>query len=212
MAITDPAAIKYANRQFRVAADKLARCKYRSEELGAAWTAIQGTNDERFFLLKAQIQKVANLLSNTWRLCFWADRLWQASSLHLLFPNDAGEILFDNADATGPDPNRPEINGQDLRRLKNRMEEFVNWLSRGTDLDLQFANDATATEPLTYGFFDDVARMTSDGAKEPTTGWGREVAVDRCGELVTEYETTNPGKFNHILRVAVNALPVDLEE
>lgn len=209
MAITDPAAIKYANEQFRPAADKIARCKYRSEELSAAWAALQGTNDDRFAQLQLQIQRVANLVTNTWRFVFWADRLWQSGSLHLLFPNDPLEELHDNADATGPDPNRPTVTGEDLRRLKNRMEEFANWLARGTDLDLQFDNDALATEPLTYGFFDDFARMAEDGAKAQTTGWGREVAVDRCGELVTEYETTNPGKFNHILRAAVNATPLE---
>ena len=204
MAITDPAAIKFSNEQFRPAADRLARCYYRSVELSEAWAALTGTNDEKFALLLPDIQRVATLMTNTFRFVWWADRLWQSGSMVALFPNDPAELVFDNEDGTAQDPNRPPLTGEDLRRVKNHMEAFGNWLSRGTDLDKQFETDGAATLPVTHTYFDDAARMANDGAKVPVTNWGRLVAVERCGDLVLEFGTTTPSRLTHILRAAVN--------
>lgn len=204
MAITDPAAIKFCNEYFRPASDKLAQCFYFSHQLRDSWNGLSGTNDERMALLLPFIRRVADKVTNTLRFIWWSDRIWQSSSMAALIPSDVAQVVFDNAKATAPDPSRPTITGQDCRRLKNRMEEFTNWLSRGTDLNQQWVNDATATLPITYAWFDDFARLAHDSSRVPTTAQGRAVAVDRCGAIVTQWETTAPTDFSHILRVSVN--------
>lgn len=204
MAIIDPAAIRFSNERIRPAADRLARCYYRGKALADSWSSLNGDNNAKFAVLKPTIESVATLITNTFRFCWWADRIWQSGSLVSLFPNDPLEIIWDNFDNTGPDLNRGEINSQDIRRLKNRMEEFTNWLSRGTDLDKHWVNDSSVILPIIYNYFDDVARMAEEGAKEPVTNWGRIVAVERCPDIVTEYETNSPNSLTHILRCAVN--------
>ena len=158
MTITDPAAIKYANESFRPAADKLARTYYQLVQLNDQWNALNGTNDEIFALLKPEIMRVANIVSQTFKFVFFANKVYDALSLAPLFPNDVGELLQD-ADST-----RPPVTGQDLSRLKNRMEEFQHWLDAA-----QFVNDSGVTLPIDFAFFNDILRLTDEGSKDPTT-------------------------------------------
>lgn len=203
MAITDQAAVKFSNEQFRVIADRLARCYYLGKQLSQHWAALAGTNDEKYAILRDEIVVVSNLAIRTFKLCWWADRIWQSGTLVSLFPNDAAEILFDNQSGSGPDTTRGEVTGQDLRRLKNCMEQFSNWMSRGTDAAKGWTTDALAVLPITYDYFDDVARLAEDNSKAPTSAHARIVAVDRCGDIVTRYETDSPSSLTHILKVAV---------
>lgn len=204
MAITNPAAIRYCNEHIRPMADRLARCFYRCHELRDAWVATPGTNDEKMALLLPQIRRVSDLVANTMRFVWWADRVWQFGSIAALIPNDAAEIVFDNSNATGPDTSRSVMTGQGVRRLKNRAEEFNNWLQRGTDVDAHFLTDLLATLPTTYGILDDFGRLAPESSAVPTTAWGRKIAVERCGSLVTQWEVTVPANLTHILAVAVN--------
>lgn len=205
MAITDPAAIKFANERLRPAADRLARVRYRAEILKDSWTPAGADNDARFAFLRDDIERFCNLVTNTFRFIWWADRLWEAQSLHLVYPNDQpDEVLYDGPGGTGPDPNRTTVTVQDLRRLKNRMEEFSNWVTRGTDVDPHWNNDGTATAPATYLYFNAFAKLTGAGGKDVTTGNGRAIAVDRTQQIINEYTIDNAAKFGHILTVGVN--------
>lgn len=205
MSITDPTAIKFCNDHMRHTAGRMARCKYRGKQLSEKWDSLGGDNDSKFAVLKGEIEKVATLITRTYRLAWWMDRLWQSAGMFGLIPNDAEEIVFDNAEGTGPDLDRGEINGQDVTRVKRRAEEFINHLSRGTDIDKHWLADNIVIAEVTNDYFDHLARMSQDGSESPTTAWGRVAAVDRCGDIVTEYEVINPNKFDHILKVS--ALP-----
>lgn len=206
MAITDPAAIKFSNEWFRTSADRLARCFYLCQELKNRWTNTPGTNDEKFALLLPHIKKVATRLANTYFHIFKATRIYDSASLNSLFPNDANEVVYDNVAGDGPDPNRPTVTGQSLMRLKRRMEEFNNWLARGTDLDKHFVTDSSATLSITYAYLNDIMRLVSDGSKTPTTAWGRQVAEFRTNDLITEWTVTNPNYIGHILACSVNSI------
>ena len=195
--ITDPVAIQYSRESLRPAADKIARSYYRLAQLNDQWNATTGTNDEVFALLQPEIVRVATLVANTWMFVWKANRLWDALSINALIPNDSAELLFDNDDATAPSPSLPVVSGQDLRRLKNRMEEFQHWLDAA-----QFVNDGGVTLPIDYANLNDVLRMTEDGSKTPTTAWGRQVAVIHAEEIRTEYEVTNTAYLSQILRAS----------
>jgi len=204
MAITDSAAIKFCNEQIRPSADRLARSYYRSKELSELWNALTGTNDERFALLADQIEKVANLIRWTRNSIFNADRIWNSNNLQALIPNDAAEEVWDNLDNTGQDTNRPPLTGQDVRRVKFRMEEYTNHWERGTDVDKHWVLDTNATLPIIYDYLEDAWRLTTESAKVPTGFQAMKFASERCGDIVTEYETTNPAKLTHILIASVN--------
>jgi len=195
MAITDQAAIKFSNDHFRTIADKIARSYYRLAQLNDQWGAITGDNDTKFGLLEAEIREVATLVARTFFACFRANKIYDALSLNAVIPNDNLEVLHDGVD--GPDLNRPTVTGQDLRRLKNRMEEFQHWLDAA-----QFVNDSGVTNPIDHVILTDFLRLTDDGAKTPTTNWGRQVAVVQAEVLRLEYEVTNTSYLTHILTVS----------
>lgn len=203
MAITDPAAVAFSNEQFRQIADRLGRCYYLGKQLRQQWLALTGTNDEKVTILFDDIIRVGTLYTRTFKRCWNADHVWNAESVHLLFPNDVNEVLFDNLTGDNYDTTRGQVNGQDLRRLKNRMEEFSNWLSRGTDLDKAWTTDALAVLPITYDYYRTCVRVSEDRVGTPSTNDCRIFVVDRCGELLTQYETNTPASLNNILKVAV---------
>ncbi len=204
MAITDPAAIKFSNEQFRPAADRLARCYYRSKELLDAWAALTGTNDEKFALLAGKVERVGTLLKNTRRFIFNSDRIWNSGNVVNLFPNDAAEEIHDDPDGGQQDPNRPPLTGQDVRRLKWRMEEFVNWLDRGTDVDPHFETDTNALLPITFANLEWAFKCSNESAVATVTNSARILATTRCGELIAELEASSNQNLNQILRAAVN--------
>jgi len=201
MAITSPEAIKFSNEQFRPAADRLARCYFKGVELRSHWLALGGTNDEKYALLQDKVERVATLFSVTREFIFRADRIWNSDAMQTLIPNDANEELWDDPSGGQQDPYRPPVNGQDLRRLKARMEEFNNWLDRGTDADKHFVNDASAILPITYGYLDDVFRVSQFTSNNANGNQAGRFASLRCGDFETEF---TGAKLNHVLTVAVN--------
>lgn len=204
MAITDPSTIKFCNEQIRPAADKLARAYYRSLKVSQLWAAQPGTNDEKFVVLADSVRRAANHLRWAWRFVSNADRIWNSNNIQAVIPNDPLEEVWDAPGGGGQDPTRPPLTGQDVRRVKFRMEEFTNWLSRGTDGDEHWVLDANATLPITEDYIDDVYRLTDEAVVTPTGFQAKTLAVDRCGQIVTEWGTTNPSKFTHILLASVN--------
>lgn len=210
MAITDAGAVQYINERIRPAADRLARCFYRAQKISDRWNSISGTNAEKLALMSSSLASAADLFWRTRNFIFEADRIWTVAGMSALIPNDNTELVFDNGDNSAQDPSRPPINGQDVRRVKQQMEEFVNWLQRGTDLDKHFLTDAAPpTLPITYDYLDNVGRIINANPADPTAGQAN-TFVDRCDDLVTQYETTSPADLTRVLVVAVN--PNDNEE
>lgn len=204
MAITDAAAIKFCNERIRPGADRLARCKFRAEELNTQWTGLGGTWQEKFDLLEPEIRNVGNLLTNTVRFLWWADQVWLGLSLQSVIPDDDTEEVWDDPDNTGQDPTRPPLDGKLVRNNKRRQEEFVNWMRRSTGVTEHWITDfEVTTETLVDEYFRDAMRLTDDSLA-PTAGQAKLLADDHCGRIVTEYETTNPAKFTQIIKAAVN--------
>lgn len=210
MAITDAQAIQFCDQRIRPGADRMARCKYRAEELRSEWTALGGTWQEKFDLLKPKIVHIGDLLTNTLRFLWWSDQLWLGLSLQGLFPDDPLEEVWDAPGGGAQDPTRPPLTGQIVRQNKRRQEELVNWLSRSTGATQHWITDSqVTTEPLVYEYFRDFARVGTDGSAGTTAGQAKLVADDHCGRIVTQYETTNPGNFTQILKAAVNPQEVE---
>lgn len=197
MAITDTAAIKFSNEHIRPSADRLARAYYRLVEINDLWEASQETNDQKVVLFGSQISDVAGRVSQIYYSVAKSAQLYDALTMQALFPNDPLEEVWDNTDNTAQDPNRPAITGEDVRRVKNRMDEFRTWMEKN-DFD-----EATVN-PLDYANLDSFLRIASDGAKTPTTNWFLQVAKTRADEMRLQYETTFPQHLSHLLRAAVN--------
>lgn len=212
MAITDPIAINFSNVWLRPGADRLARVYYRSKEASVKWNAISGTNAEKLVIMQPQITNLADVIDRAVRFLQRLDRLWNAENLNSFIPNDNTEILHDNEDNSGPDPNRPTLNGQDLRRFKNRSEEFLNYMTRGTDADKHWVNDAGATLPVINDYYDDVMRLTKFSSVADTGGQANTLISGRVEDILTEYETDNPNKLDHIVKVSVNPQAQDIFE
>lgn len=193
MAISDASAIRWCNEYGRPAADRIVRCYRLLKELNANWTAMQGTNDERFAVFRKEIQRVATAVSNTY---FFVSRglvMWDGQALGGVIPNDAAEIVQDGAPSDG----RQQISGQDVVRVRVRMREFEGWLADPT------GTFATTDQLRDNAKLRQFLRIAQDGHREPTAAWGAAVAVTLAGELVTEYETTNPAFLVHLRRLAV---------
>ena len=204
MAITDPAAITFCNEQIRPAADKLARCYYLAQERHDHWTALSGTDAEKYALMVDECERLANQIRNTRLWTFNADRIWNSNGLVSLIPNDVAEEVWDNSDSTAQDPGRPPMTGQDVRRVKFRMEEFNNWLDRGTNADKHWVLDTNATAPVIYGYLDDVYPFTKEAVKTPTDVEASTFVTGRALDIVTEYELANNQSLNQVLVCAVN--------
>ena len=203
--ITDANAIKFSNEHLRTGADKLYRAYDALRGVNEQWNALTGTTDERYALLSEDISRVSNIVTHSFFNLRRTTMLWNALSMASLFPNDPAEEGWDASGGGAQDPNRPPITGQDVRRLKNRFEEFISFLERGTDVDSHFLSEsAPQTLPITNDFIGQVLVLSSDGAKTPAGNDGRKFAKLLGDQLVTEYTVTNPEFVNHILRVAVN--------
>lgn len=206
MAITDSAAIKYSNEYSRRAADKFARAYWRSHEVVDRWGSLSGGNQAKLDLMGFDLERAANRIAEAFWFLEKTRLQWDALNMQAVIPNDAGEEVWDNADQSGQDPNRPPITGQDLRRANWRYEEFVNHLKYDpliADSAPVFRKDGEITiENLSYDILKDVLRMTGEGV-DATAFWAGNF-VDVCTAIKTEYETTNPSYIQHILAVAPN--------
>ena len=203
--ITDANAIKFSNEHLRTGADVIYRAYSALRGINEQWNALTGTTDERYFLLAADISQASEIVTRAFFRLRRTTMLWNALSMASLFPNDAAEEVWDAPGGGSQDPNRPPITGQDVRRVKNRFEEFISFLERGTDVDSHFLSEsAPQTLPITNDFIGQMLVLSSDGARTPAGNDGRKFAKLRGDQLVTEYTVTNPEFVNHILRVAVN--------
>jgi hypothetical protein len=209
LAITDLRAINYSNRFLRPAADKLARTYSRMKELNARWDEIGGTDAEKIVALDALIQSTRRLVIRTYRFCRDVIDYWEAdrTTWDDLIPNDVNELVFDNADRTGQDPNRPLVTGRDLRRLRSRVDEFVNWLECGTPSDHHFV--AQPTLAVTRNFLHDIYNSATTDVYTASEADVLKLTNSRSNELLQEYETDNPGKLGHIYAVSVVNSPVE---
>ena len=202
MAITDTAAIKYSNEVIRPMCDRIVRVKFEAEELVAIWGALAGTADEKLALLHRRFHRFCVHTFRTARLAAEAELLWDSLSLAPLFPNDPAEIVHDAPDGSGPDPNRPGLSGQDVRRIKNRIEEFDSYFGAGTDLDKQWVS--TPVLPITFDYLKHVVRMTDEGGRAPTGGWAGTIVNGRCADILQQYNVDAANKFEHLLRGSVS--------
>lgn len=193
MAINDASALRWCNEYGRPAADRILRNYRQLKELNANWTAMPGTNDERFAVFKKEIQRVSTVVSNTYFFISRGLIMWEGQALGGVIPNDPAEIVEDGAPSDG----RQQITGQDVVRVRVRMREFEGWLSDPTGTFNpadQLRDNAKLRRFL---------RIAQDGHREPTAAWGAAVAVTLAQEIVTEYETTNPSYLIHLRRLAV---------
>jgi hypothetical protein len=193
MAITNTLAIQFSNEHIRPTADKLTRSFYMLQKLRNDWNALTGTDQEKFDILKADIQRIADRISKFRDDIFKSKRLYDALSMNTLFPNDPLEIVVDGAPADG----RGQITGQDVRRLNARMKEWLAWLEKA-------AFDDASLNPLNYNYLEHFLRVNTLAV---TADWGKTIAVNRAADLVTEYTVTNPSYLTHISKVAVNGNP-----
>lgn len=193
MAITDINAIRFSNDHIRPTADKLSKSFYLCQKLRNDWTALAGTDQEKFDILRRDIETIAARISNYYADVFASKRLYDALSMGSLFPNDANEILMDGA----PGDLRSQITGQDVRRINSRSKEWLAWLEKAA------FNDASAN-PTNYSNLEQFMRINTSLV---TADWGRQVANNRTNDLVTEYTVTNPSYLGHITKVAVNGQP-----
>jgi len=190
MAITNAAAIRFSNEHIRTSADKLSRSFYLCQKLKNDWAAIAGTDAEKYAILGNDIARVADRVSRFYSDVFISKRLYDALSMNTLFPNDPAEIVVDGAPADG----RSQITGQDVRRINARMKEWLAWLDKAVF-------DDASLNVVNYNFLEQFLRINTALV---TADWGKTIAVNRAGDLVTEWTVTNAAYLGHISKVAVN--------
>ena len=211
MAITDEGAIAYVTEHVRSTASRMTAMVRHTRRIRDEWDQAAGNNDAKFDLLQRRIEKAATRILRTYRACQRADDAWRFGSMSGVIPNDAAEVLHDNADRSGPDPRRNELTGQDIRRCLNRFQEFVNFLERGTDLDKQWVDPGVL--PIVNDYLDHIGRMSSDGARaNQTTNRGQVVANQRAEDIVQQYYVDETGKWGHLVTCSIDTTLPDVED
>lgn len=208
MAISDAEAIKFSNERIRPAADRLAKAYYKAQQTKDLWESMTGTNAEKLALIQPILEDTANRLNWTYRFCEETRLLWDALVMANLFPNDNTEEVWDNGSRTAPDQSRQAINGEDVRRINWTIEEYVNWCKYTPLVSTPvFLRDGQlTTEILGYDAIKDILKLASDGFGSPS-GTQANNLITRCGELKTEWGTTNTNRLTWILKAGVNTNP-----
>lgn len=212
MAVSNESAVRFCDEQARPVADKLARAKHAAVTAAEQWAQLSGTNDEKLAQMSSTLEWAANR-------CWWAyqaaDNLRTIWRAHLFsgaaqpqyIDNSATEEIWDNAARTAPDPSRPNINGQDVRRLLWRAEEFTNFLLYDNAGSPVWQNEGgITTETLDRDRLEKVFRLT-EFSLVTADGGDASGFVSRCNEIKDEYITNHPSRWGHILTVAVNPGP-----
>lgn len=197
MAITDLDAVVFSNEHLRPGSDRIARGYRLTRDLKENWDALTGSISERVAVMKGDIQTVANYVSNAYFFIHRAIRLYDGLGMNALYPNDAGEILFDNSDQSAPDTNRPEISGADIRRAVLQFQDFLAWME-------QNEYDRTSVAAVDYITLRSFLIVSENGGRNPTDGSFAAIPVTRAGEWETRFVTTSPNSLVFLDRVGVN--------
>lgn len=185
--ITDQGLVAFSNAWIRSSADRIERSYHFLKRLNSKWNALAGTDDDKFDILKTEVQRQSLYVAQVYAHFFQAIATWEALNLAVAYPNDAS-VLIDGAPGDG----RGVITGADIHNVVDRMEEFRHWLGAGSlDVGVAAVDDSKLRDLIIC-------------SANPTTANAKTIAVDRAGELVTWYDTTNPTYLAQVQAVSVN--------
>jgi hypothetical protein len=193
MPITDPAAIKFSNERVRVSADRLAQAYYKAVQVKTRWDALGG--GQAAIDQMPELRTLAATMATLYEWCWRTEKLWFILGGTSLIPNNS-EVVYDNGSATGPDPNRPQITGQNCVAVIDRVVQFQNWLLSATGSFADALRNAVS-------WYNTVLAASSEGPS-PLTVADAGNFVTRCSELKTNYEANTNVNLGILLAVAVN--------
>lgn len=190
MAVTDAYAIKFSNEVIRVGADRLAQAYYRADAAADRWGSLGG-GQPAIDVMEQDIRKACNRIIELYEFCWRAEKVWFLG-MNSTIPNDSGESVVDGS----PADHRPAITGQSIHALMARVVELQNWLLSAT----QSFTDTARNNAATYN----TVLSASDGGPVVLSEANAGNAINRFGELRTDYEASSNVKLGTILAVAVN--------
>ena len=193
MAVTDQNAIRFCDQIVRQAADRLAGAYYHADAAGDRWSALGG-GQPAIDQMEADIRSACNRIIELYEFCFRAEKIWFLG-LNVTITNDASEV-FDGPGLTAPDPYRPLMTGAKVHALMGRVVELQNWLLSlaGSFSDATRVNAAYYNTALSASTWGPVTLTVADAGN----------AINRFGELRTNYEANSSANLGTILAVAVN--------
>lgn len=185
--ITDPGLISFSNQWIRTSADRLERCYHYLTSVNDKWTALAGSDDDKFGILGAKVQQYSLYVAQAYAHYYQAIATWEALSLSVAYPNDTSQVV-DGA----PDGGRGVIAGEDVHNVIDRASEIKHWLGAGNlDVGVAAIDDSKLKDFIVC-------------SANPTTANVKAIAEDRASELVAWYDTTNPTYLAQIQKVSVN--------
>lgn len=189
--ITDPTAIRFSNQSLRVIADKLARAYYACQAVADRWTSLGG-GQPAIDIMESDIRAAADRLVELYGECYNIEKVWFVLGGLSLIPNNALDDIIDGS----PNDGRPAVTGEDAVRIVDRVVQIQNWLLSATGSFTDVARDTITYINTIYAASGegDVTLSVADAGN----------LINRCNELITNYEATSDQNLTYILAYAVN--------
>lgn len=192
MTISDPTSVKFSNQQARVAADLLARAYYLSDACSDRWNSLGG-GQPAIDVMSGDIRATAKAIIDAYMHSFKAEKIWFLGT-NLVIPNTS-EGIADDSPADG----RPAATGAKVHAVMARAIEFQNWLFSATQSFSDSARNNAAA-------FNTVLNTSPDGPPTLTIPNAGNL-INRCNELVTNYQASGGANLNGVLAFAVHPNP-----
>lgn len=190
--ITDPQAIQFSNGTVRRASDLLARVYNSCLDASSRWVALGG-GQTAIDVMENDIRSAAGRIMETYKRSFDVEKYWFIFGGEAMIPNTADPII-DGSASDG----RPSITGSDAVDLVNRCIQIQNWLL-SDDTPPSF----TDIDRNSVAAINTVMAVTRAG-KFPMLVTDAGNFINRCDELVANYQANSNANLNNVLSVSPN--------
>ncbi len=192
--------IAFCNNVVRVGANLLGQsytsCKSRLQR----WQGL-GSGASALAAMTSPINEIRNtanfiILNGVWDFCQLAERTWFLKGTTTYIPNDGASLILDGPGGGTQDSGRPPINAANVNIVVAQLISFRQWLQNDS-----FTTTGTAGD---FANHNNILQVSSNG---PPGAMGLSDAtnfMNRCNDLVTQYEANSSNILNNILVAATN--------